>query len=55
MKNNRYTPPVTRPIYIRTTRILVGSVNTVNTLDDDCTRMVIDPESAEEEDIGNAI
>ena len=55
MKNNRYTPPVTRPIYIRTTRILVGSVNTVNTLDDDGTRMVADPESAEEEDIGNAI
>jgi hypothetical protein len=55
MKNNRYTPPVTRPIYIRTTRILVGSVNTVNTLDDDGTRMVVDPVSADEDDIGNAI
>ena len=55
MKNNRYTPPVTRPIYIRTTRILVGSMNTVNTLEDDGTRMVVDPVSAEEEDIGNAI
>ena len=55
MKNNRYTPPVTRPIYIRTTRILVGSVNTVNTLDDDGTRMVIDPESAYEGNIDDAI
>ena len=55
MKNNRYTPPVTRPIYIRTTRILVGSVNTVNTLDDDATRMVIDPESAGEGNIDDAI
>ena len=55
MKNNRYTPPVTRPIYIRTTRILVGSVNTVNTLDDDGTRVVVDPKSAEEDDIRNAI
>ena len=55
MKNNRYTPPVTRPIYIRTTRILVGSVNTVNTLDDDATRMVIDPESAGGGNIDDAI
>ena len=55
MKNNRYTPPATRPIYIRTTRILVGSVNTVNTLDDDGTRMVADPESAGVGNIDEAI
>ena len=55
MKNNRYAPPVTRPIYIRTTRILVGSVNTVNTLDDDGTRMVVAPESAYEGNIDEAI
>ena len=55
MKKSSYTTPVTRLTYIHAATLLVGSVNTTNMLDSDASTMIIDPESAEEGDIEDAI